>query len=239
MQVVFRKIGPKSIGKIELRVRKTEEQKVRNALLAARANHQIGISHGERRHASMHEVCIYLGRVEGAFLHLLRELARNRCDLLVAAVAEGEGQGHGVVVAACLFQRLENGPHNSRQATQIANGVEANAACENFVVFRQEKVSKKLHQGVDLEFGALPILLTKSVQRERFYAETAARANHAPHRAGTFAMPDGPGKASLLSPSAIAIHDDGNVRGEVARFDKGRHRHRTATDNTGPLNGGM
>ena len=87
--------------------------------------------------------------------------------------------------------------------------------------YSDEELLEEVHQRIDLDLGALPVLLAECVEGQRVDAEPPARAHGAAHGLAALAMTEGAEQALLLSPASVAIHDDGDVPGQTAQVDTG------------------
>jgi hypothetical protein len=70
-----------------------------------------------------------------------------------------------------------------------------------------------VHQGVDLVFGAFPVFHTEGVYGEGLDADVDAVLSDGLDGFSTLAVAFGPWQISFLGPSAIAIHNYGDVAG--------------------------
>src|SRR3546814_10118202 len=93
----------------------------------------------------------------------------------------------------------------------------AHAAPMQFHHLALERVEEQLHQRADLFLRPAPVLAGEREQRERgdpaFEAEVDAQVD----RARTGAVADHPRPPPPRRPSAVAVHDDGEVAGEGPR----------------------
>jgi hypothetical protein len=72
-------------------------------------------------------------------------------------------------------------------------------------------VLQQAHQGVHLLAGAKPIFSGEGIQREVANADFAAHFYDSAHRGLAAAMPFNPALAAHFRPSAVAIHNNGDV----------------------------
>ncbi len=142
-------------------------------------------------------------------------------DLLAAPVREGEGQGHLRVAGALATERVEHGAHEAGQASEVADGVQADAVLQDLVALGEQKVTQELHERIDFVFRARPVLLAEGVEREGVKAEAARDAHDAPYGRGPFVVACRARPATELRPTPVPIHDDADMPGEIAGFDEG------------------
>ena len=218
-EVALGEVGPEHVGEVQLGVREAVEEEVRDAPLAAGADDEIRIAHGEAGHVGAERVGRHVVEADAARGDGLGELARRVRNLFAAAVREREREGHLPVLLALAAERVEDGAHQGGEPPEVADGVEANAVVEDLVALVEEEVAQELHERVDLLLGARPVLLAEGVEGERAQAEAACDAHGSPDGGGALPVPGRPRLAARLRPAAVAIHDDTDVPGEIAGFD--------------------
>ncbi len=80
------------------------------------------------------------------------------------------------------------------------------------------------HQRADLGGGPLPVLDREGVERQHADAEPGGGLDGVAHRLDAGAMPFDARQVPLRGPAAVAVHDDGDVRGQPVEVDLARER---------------
>ncbi len=80
----------------------------------------------------------------------------------------------------------------------------------------------EIHEALDLVAGALPVLEGERIEREDFDADRRGFLDDGADGGGAVAVPEDSREAALLSPAAVAVHDDGDVPGDALGVDIGR-----------------
>ena len=149
----------------------------------------------------------------------LRQLARDGGDRLAPAVGQRQAQRHAAVAGRIAHQRVQRLLRERGQPVHLADGDEADVVVHDLVALFDDVVAQKLHQRRDLLDGALPVLRRERVQRQRPQAHLARGANHLAHGLGALAVTLDARQAVLLSPAAVAVHDDRHVAGKLGGID--------------------
>ncbi len=220
VEIVRLEVGPEHVREVELRVREPIEEEVRNPALASGANDEVGVADGEARHPRVEALGRHFVRIDPPGANLLRELARRGRDLLPPSIGERERERHLVAVLARVAERVEHRSNERREAAEVADRVQADPVVEELLFLGEEKLAQKHHEGVDLFVRPSPVLLAEGVERERLQPEAPRRADDAPDRGRSFLVPSNAREPAVLRPTAVAVHDDADVRGEIASFDE-------------------
>ena len=80
------------------------------------------------------------------------------------------------------------------------------------------------HQRVDFGARALPVLDRERVERQHVDAQPGGRLDDVAHRVDAGAVPLDARQVALRRPAAVAVHDDGDVRGQPLEVDLARQR---------------
>src|SRR3990172_11220927 len=126
-QVVPAEIGPQGGHEEEVGVSRLPEEEIAQALLAARANEQVGIRKIGRRQLAAEQL---LGDVVGPqtpLRHLAGEPLRGRDDLAPAAVIHGHGQGHAAIVPRALLGAVDERADITGKPETIADETETHS----------------------------------------------------------------------------------------------------------------
>src|SRR4051812_45983981 len=161
-------VGPQHIGEHELAVRQLPEEEVRDAELARRANHQVGI-----RHLGVIETS-----ADGLLVDLLGRYAfgnqrtNSVDDLSASAVVERDRQRHHPIVTGEL-ERLIHPLEDAARHAPVAPTGEANAhtLLVQLVATPYEERLVELHEVADLVRRTPPVLGREGIDREPLHAE--------------------------------------------------------------------
>src|SRR5690606_38890350 len=99
---------------------------------------------------------------------------------------------------------------------------QADLVGQQLLALGQEIVAEQLHQGRHLEGRAAPILLTEGIEGQRLDPEAPRRAHDLPDRARSLLVARGAATAKALRPTAVPVHDDGDVLGQPVKVDEGQ-----------------
>ena len=137
-------------------------------------------------------------------------------QLAAAAVVQREVEQQAVVRGGVPQRLVEGRPHRPWKAVEAADGVEANVVPMQLRGLVPERLAQPPHQSGDFGFRPAPVLGGEGVEGKRLGAELAAGAHDVAHRLAAVPVPFGNRQLLLLRPAAVAVHDDGDVAGQVA-----------------------
>ena len=211
-------IGPQRLSDENFSVRDLPQQEIADAHFAAGADEKIGIG----KVGGVEVACqIFLGDRLGRLM----------------AVARGEDCVHGIdnFCTATIVQRdVQDHTGVFRQrfsgfASIFLDGfgefVSAPQKTHADIVSLEQRhlfanvFAQELHQEFDLGFGAAPILDGKGVESERFDLQTRGGLDGNTGRFCSGAVSGNARKMTLLSPAAVAVHDDGDVAREAGEIE--------------------
>ena len=78
-----------------------------------------------------------------------------------------------------------------------------------------QKAFQQGHERLDLGLGAVPVFRGEGIEREVFHSEIDAGVRDLADGLGAGAVAFPAGQSAFLGPAAVAIHDDGDVAGDV------------------------
>ena len=101
------------------------------------------------------------------------------------------------------------------QDSDIADRVKANVFLTHASDFFAEVNPQDAHEHIDFRRGAVEVFCRERKQGERLHAEAAARGNDLINRLHSGPMTGITWQIALLCPTAIAIHDNGQMSGQL------------------------
>src|SRR5262245_17918240 len=214
-QMAAAEVGPERVGHIDLRVRNLPEQVVAHAHLATGADEEIRIR--------------LTGRVEKAREALLVEilgphagLDRTPCsidNLGAASVVQRDVEEHAGALAGPLDRHVQLVLDVGRQFLHAADHAEADIVAQQRVQLRAEVAFEQTHERTDLARRPLPVLDRERVKRQDADTQARSRFDRITHRVDAGAMTFDAWQVTLRSPSAVAVHDDGDVSRKAVELD--------------------
>ena len=228
-QMRFAEIGPERGRDDKFGVGDLPEEEVAQAHFATGANEQIGVGQVAGVEVLGDDLFGDFGGVDVALLDLGGDGADAFDDLDACAVAEGEDEGQTGVFFEGGAGFGELFLDEFGQAIDLADDIEADIAAVEFADFVLQKPGEIFHQGVHFVLGAVPILDGERVKGQVFYPQFAASADDGTDGFDAVAVAFDARQVAGLGPTAVAIHDDGNVGGEAgfglgAELDGNAHR---------------
>src|SRR3954470_14556287 len=208
LEVGAREVRPQDLGEVQLAVGRLPHQEVRDPLLAARPDHQVGIMHLRRVEQLAERLFptarVALGGVE---------------DLRAATVVERDEQRDAVV-----GRRLLLGPPHLLDQLRVDALATADEAHPHALLVQLRRLAEDprrehRHQRIALVLRARPVLGRERVHGQLADAEVdgVAQAGLDGVRPGLVPFLDG--QPALLGPAPVAIRDDGDVgRGHTSRI---------------------
>ena len=211
-------VRPERVRHPDFGVRNLPEQEIADAHFAARADQEIGIglAGGVEKLAELAlvEIC-------------RRDAGRHRAacridDLGAAAVVEGDVEEHARVLRRTFDGHRELGLHVGRELVRPPDHLKANVVPQQRRQLEAQIALQQQHQRVDLGARALPVLHRKRVEGQDVDAEPRRRFDDVAHRVDAGAVAFDARQMTLRGPPAVAVHDDGNVGGELLEIDLSR-----------------
>jgi len=209
-------VGPQGVGEIKLSVGQLPQHEVADARLAARADEQVGLglACGAKVVAELLGRQVSHGCRGVGGLPSLRSVQDVPTAAVVGRHVEGEagvagGVGHGF--ANAVLQGL-------REARNVADDVEAHAFGLHVFDFFFKVLNEQAHEGGHLVVGTAPVFGAEGEQGEVADAFFQAVFHQVWHQTRAFDMAHGARHEALFGPTAIAIHDDGNVSWTCSAF---------------------
>lgn len=165
------------------------------------------------------------GRIEQIGEHILRQLLRAALsggalrgkalrrtdDLIAAAVVQAEIHLYALVFLRAFHSLLRLTPQLRRQARQVAEKAESHTVAVHVADCLAEVFLQQVHNGVHLVLRALPVLRGEGVDRQVLQADALGIICDRAERLRARLMSCRTRQATLLCPTAVAVHDDGDV----------------------------
>ena len=100
----------------------------------------------------------------------------------------------------------------------VAQDVDTNVLLVQLLEVLIDVLDEKTEDAADLLLGALPVLRRERIDRQVLYAKIGRPSDDLPHGFHTGVVAHDTRQFSLRRPSAVAVHDDGNVTGQIGCF---------------------
>ena len=213
-------VGPQRFRDPDFGIGNLPQEKIADAHLAARPDQQIGIGLA----GCVEELA------EPAFVQIVRVHAGGDqtlgCvhDFRPAAVIQRDVEQQARVVRGLTDAHVELVADVGRELVLTADHPKPDVVLVERGQLQAQIALEQRHQRVDLGPRAFPVLHRKRVQRQHADAETRRRLDDIPHRIDSGTVSLDPRQVTLRRPTAVAIHDDGDVRGQLLEIHLARHR---------------
>src|SRR5215831_16863468 len=136
-------------------------------------------------------------------------------DLCMRAIAQSQGKNHPIAGRSSETCCLDHGTGNGMQDGDIANRVKADVLLAHASDFFAKIDPQDTHEHSNFRTGTVKVFRRQGKEGERWNAKAAARRNNLINRLHSRTMPDIPWQIALLRPTAIAIHDNGQMSGKL------------------------
>src|SRR6266852_8366257 len=206
-------IRPQRRGEVQLGVSKLPKQEITDALLAPGANEQIRFGRVvERQMRSELLLGISLGRQRAA----ARELQQSLHQVPAAAVVGCNRERKPRIARGELLGTVRELDHAWPEGRDIADYLQAHLVLVQALGFLLQGGHEQLLERRNLFGGPSPVLRAEGEQGQVFDAAIGARARDSTHRLDPLLVTGDAGKIALLGPAPVAIHDDGDMPGDIA-----------------------
>ena len=136
-------------------------------------------------------------------------------DVPSTAVVGTDGQCQAFIGFGGGLALGDEFPQASIEAGQIPHHLEAHAVFGHLGHFPLQGHDEEFHQAIHLVLGTAPVLGAEGEQGEIFHPPFDACLDHVPHPFHTLGMAGNTRHEAFLGPAAVAIHDDGDVPGNL------------------------
>src|SRR5712692_3021855 len=201
-------IRPQRRGEVQLGVSKLPEQEIADALLATGANEQIRFG---RVVGSELLLGVSLGRQRAA----ARQLQQSLQQIPAAAIIGGNGESEPRIARGELLGAVCEFDHARPEGRDIADYPQAHLVLVQPLGFLLQGGHEQLLERRDLLGGSAPVLRAEGEQGQVFDAAIGARTRDLTHRLDPLRMAGDAREIALFGPAPVAIHDDGDMPGDV------------------------
>src|SRR6267378_113524 len=206
-------IGPQGRGEIQLGIRELPKQEITDALLASGANEQIRFGRiVEREMRSELLLGISLGRQRTA----ARELQQSLHQIPAAAIVCGNRERKPHIVRGELLGAAREFDHARPEGRDIADYLEAHLVLVQPLGFLFQGCHEQLLERRNLFGGPAPVLGAEGEQGQVFDAAIGACIRDPTHRLDPLLVTGDAREIALLGRAPVAIHDDGDMPGDIA-----------------------
>src|SRR5581483_11294192 len=218
-------VGPRRGGRPELGVRALVEQEVREPQLPAGAHDEVRVGQAGGPQPRRDRVFVDPLRVEPARGDVSGERAASVAQLGSRAVVQRDRELQRSAVDGALFEACERGRDGGRQAVAAPDRSDAHAARRERGGLLAGEGGREPEEPVDLQARTEPVLFGERVDGEHRDARAQGRVDGALERRDPAAVAFERRETVLLSPAAVAVHDDRDVArdggGEGCALDHG------------------
>ena len=137
-------------------------------------------------------------------------------DLRARAVVEGEREGGAGVARGGLGRPLHGVLHFAGQLVDAADVFHADVVVVHALDVADEVAPQQLHQEVDLGLGAAQVVLEREgVEGDEGQVDARGGLDDELDAFGALLVAEEALQRALASPAAVAVHDDGDVLGNL------------------------
>jgi hypothetical protein len=221
-------VRPVLRDKDELRIGALPEEKVRDPLLSARADEEIGIGDpcGIKVSGESFLDELFLG-IPG----VLEQSADRAQDLIPPSVTQGNDKVPSVVPFRFTNHPTEVGYQGFGEGFVISNQMEPDLMPVEFFFLLEDVVFEELEKELNLLFRTLPVFRTEGIEGKPGDLPLAGTFEYSLDRLNPLLVPLDAGKPPGESPATIPVHNEGDMTrdpflGEIERRDLGGTVHR-------------
>src|SRR2546423_7574560 len=206
-------IGPQRRGEIQFGIRKLPKQEITDALLASGANEQIRFWRVvERQMRSELLLGISLRRQRAA----ARELQQSLHQIPAAPIVGSDRERKPHIVRGELLGAAREFDHARPERRDIADYLEAHLVLVEPLGLLLQCSHEQLLERRNLFGGPAPVLRAEGEQGQVFDAAIGACTRDPTHRLDSLLVTGDAREITLLGPAPVAIHDDGDMPGDIA-----------------------
>ncbi len=222
-------VGPEAVGDKDLGVGDLPEEEVGDALLAGGADDEIGVGHvpgvegaGDAGLVKGFESAGAEEVVDGAAagVGLGGEVGKDAADCIddfgAGAVVEGEGEGGASVFCGGFHCPLHGVLDLLREVVGAADVGHADVVVVHALDVADEVAFEELHKEADLGLGTAKVVFEReSVEGEPGEVDAGGGFDDVLDGLSSFLMAQETLEGALAGPAAVAVHDDGDVLGNL------------------------
>ena len=206
-------IRPQGLRKIEFRIRDLPEQEIADSCFPARSNEDVRV-----RKTSRGQVLLELGFKNASRdfsgLNVFNQAIRGVDDLGASSITQGDRHGAVGEMLGLLSHGMHQVLRGSGKLVQQTNGEKPGFSFLERLPFLMKKFFEERHEQVDLDLGAIPVLLRERVHRDDWNPQQVKGIEDFPDGDQPFPMSGNTGQTTLGGPATVPIHDHRHVTGE-------------------------
>ena len=201
-------VGPEGLSEVELRVGELPEQEVADPLFSAGAYQEIGLGcvvHGQVRRQ------VGLGEVPTLLAHAPVHGVRGLDDVPPSSVVGGDGEGESGVLSGEPLRVLDLVEELPLEWAAVTDHLQADVELVHLGDLPPQDLDEEAHEEGDLVRGPSPVLAAEGEDGDELDAKLDGLEDHVVQDLGAALMPCDPRQESLTGPSAVPVHDHGDV----------------------------
>lgn len=201
-QLLLSKVGPCHRREEQLRISALPEEEVAEPLLAARADEQVNVGRAAER------------LPEGLAVSRLRGLEPPHGfeDRVAGRIVDRHPQPQALAAGRRALSLLDKADQRRVKPIPAADHFEPHALFDELPGLAAKIAGEQAEQRPHLTLRPLPVVRRECVQGQRSDSQPRRRLHGSPDRFSPRPMPRQPGQPAGLRPTAVPIHDDGDMQ---------------------------
>ncbi|CAN0652880.1 protein of unknown function [Nitratireductor aquimarinus] len=196
----------------EFRIGCLPQKEIRQALLAACADDEIGIGNTGGIETGSETIDIDVVGGDLSRLHIGKERFGGAHDLVTRTVIEGDHQIHAGIFRRQVFRFKQKGLDVLFEVFAVANDANANPVLMQFREIAPDEQAQEAHEVVHLGARSGPVFGGEGVNGQPVDAQLTGRAHRFAQRLHTGAVAGTAWQAARFRPATVAVHDDRHMR---------------------------
>src|SRR5580693_5559400 len=214
-------IRPQDREEHEFGVGRLPEQEIRQPHFAGGANDEIGVGKASRVEPLGQFVRPDRPSVEAPVANVDRQTPRRLEDFLPPAVIESHREREPVIAGGQGFGLDDEPDDVTREIVPFADDPDPDAIGVEFSEIVANEPLEEAHQHRHLLRRTAPVLRREAIDRKELHAALDRRTDNPAHGLDAAPMALEARQAARLSPTAVAVHDDGDVGRRPSRTGSG------------------
>ena len=150
-------------------------------------------------------------RFQIALFHFRGDLCNGSAQFITAAIVQCDMDEKTCFILRKVFN-FQNAVLNILiQTMDVPNDIQTNIILQESFEIILQVLTEQIHNGIYFFLRTFPVFCGKSVHSQMFYAQITTVFNDSFQCFRTCFMPCFSGQETFLCPSAVTIHDDGNM----------------------------